>query len=80
MKHESWRPVCLPFWIAWVPDNSSLSQHYHWKQERMGQVQVFLTSHRAEILNYGKVAGAKLAAPVQKIWWLILIPILSLSF
>lgn len=59
---------------------AELGKHYHWKQARTEQAHVFLTSHRAEILNYGKVAGAKLAAPVQKIWWLILIPILSLFF
>lgn len=57
-----------------------VGKHFHWGESRVKQVQLFLTDHRDEILNYGKALGAKLAEPAQKIWWLILIPILSLFF
>lgn len=59
---------------------AQLGQHYHWDQTRVNTVQGFLISHRADFLAYGKVAGAQVAAPAAKIWWLILIPILSLFF
>lgn len=59
---------------------SQLGQHYHWADSRVGQIQGFITDHREDILDYGKSAGAKLAAPAKHIWWLILIPILSLFF
>ncbi len=59
---------------------AELGQHYHWADSRVEQIQKFLMDHRADILAYGKAAGAKLAAPAQHIWWLILIPILSLFF
>lgn len=48
--------------------------------ERQAQVQDFFMDHRDELVGYIKVLGAKLAAPAQHIWWLILIPILSLFF
>ena len=50
---------------------TQFGQEHHWNASRIRQIQGFLTSHRT---------GAKLAAPAQKIWWLILIPILSLFF
>ncbi len=59
---------------------AQLGQHYHWANSRVEQIQKFLMDHRTDILNYGKAAGAKLAEPAQHIWWLILIPILSLFF
>ena len=59
---------------------AQLGQHYHWNGERQFQVQQLLQEHRADILNYAKTAATHLAAPAQHIWWLILIPILSLFF
>ena len=47
---------------------------------RQTQVQEFFMSHRDQLIGYVKVLGAKVATPVQHIWWLILIPILSLFF
>ena len=55
-------------------------QAHHLKPAVTQQIQGFLVSHRTEILGYGKVIGSKLAEPAQHIWWLILIPILSLFF
>ena len=57
-----------------------VGKRFHLGDSRMQQIQIFLKDHRDQILDYGKAAGAKLAAPAQKIWWLILIPILSLFF
>ncbi len=57
-----------------------LSQKHGWGAERTEQIQSFFTSHRDDLLGYGKSLAAKLANPVQHIWWLILIPILSLFF
>ncbi len=59
---------------------TQFGQEHHWNASRIHQIQAFLTSHRAGFLDYGKAVGAKLAEPAQKIWWLILIPILSLFF
>lgn len=59
---------------------TQFGQDHHWNASRIHQIQEFLTSHRAAFLDYGKALGAKLAEPAQKIWWLILIPILSLFF
>ncbi len=55
--------------------------HNHgWSYVRTQQVQKFFMEHRDELLHYAQVAGAKLEAPVTHIWWLVLIPILSLFF
>ncbi len=59
---------------------AQLGQHYHWNGAREDQVQHLLQDHRSDILNYSKAVAARLASPVQHIWWLILIPILSLFF
>ena len=59
---------------------TQFGQAHHWNESRIHQIQTFLVSHRTNLLDYGKAVGAKLAAPAQKIWWLILIPILSLFF
>lgn len=59
---------------------AQFGQAHHWNSARVRQIQDFLMSHRTNLLGYGKELGAKLAQPVQKIWWLILIPILSLFF
>ena len=59
---------------------TQFGQHHHWESSRVDQVQGFIAEHRSDFLNYGKRLGASLAAPAQHIWWLILIPILSLFF
>jgi len=51
-----------------------------WSSDRVAQIQSVFLSHRAEILGYGQAAAASLAEPAAHIWWLILIPILSLFF
>lgn len=53
---------------------------HHIKPALIEQMQGFMVAHRDQILGYGKVIGSKLAEPAQHIWWLILIPILSLFF
>jgi predicted PurR-regulated permease PerM len=53
---------------------------HHWNWLRAEQVQEFLASHRTQIMGYASVIGERLASPVQHIWWLVLIPILSLFF
>lgn len=58
----------------------SFGQKHHWTTERVEQAQTFLTTHREDILGYGKSFAAKLASPAAHAWWLILIPILSLFF
>jgi predicted PurR-regulated permease PerM len=59
---------------------AALGQHFHWGQGLIQQVQLFLIRHRDDILQYGKTAGAKVAKPIQKLWWLVIIPILSVFF
>ncbi len=58
----------------------SFGKAHHLRPAVVNQIQTFLVSHRDTILSYGKVIGSKIAEPVQHIWWLILIPILSLFF
>ncbi|RRA48343.1 AI-2E family transporter [Acidipila sp. EB88] len=55
-------------------------QAHHLRPAVVNQIQGFLVSHRTDILGYGKVIGSKIAEPAQHIWWLILIPILSIFF
>ena len=55
-------------------------QAHHLKPTVVAQAQGFLTSHREDILGYGKTLGSRIAEPFTHIWWLILIPILSLFF
>jgi predicted PurR-regulated permease PerM len=59
---------------------AALGQHFHWGQGLIQQAQLFLSNHRDDILQYGKTAGARLAKPIQKLWWLIIIPILTVFF
>jgi predicted PurR-regulated permease PerM len=55
-------------------------QAHHLRPAVIDQIQSFLVSHRLEILSYGRDIGSKLADPAKHIWWLVLIPILSLFF
>jgi len=57
-----------------------IGQTHGWSQQREAQIQSFFVAHRNDILNYAKSIGESLAEPAQHIWWLILIPILSLFF
>ncbi len=59
---------------------SSFGQKHHWPTDRVDQAQRFLVAHRDDIMGYGKSFASKLASPASHIWWLILIPILSLFF
>ena len=58
----------------------TFGQKHGWSADRIGQAQGFLVDHKEDILGYGKAFASKLAAPVSHIWWLILIPILTLFF
>ena len=57
---------------------SQVGEKHGWSQARQAQIQNFFVSHKDDILGYGRVIGQKLAAPAQHIWWLVLIPILSI--
>ncbi len=59
---------------------SQVGEEHGWSQARQAQIQNFLISHKDTILRYGQVIGQKLEQPVQHIWWLVLIPILSIFF
>ena len=58
----------------------SFGQHHGWNRERVDQVQALLVDHKDQILGYGRTLAGKLATPATHIWWLILIPILTLFF
>lgn len=53
---------------------------HHIRLAVINQIQGFLVAHRTELLGYGRSLAAKLASPAQRIWWLVLIPILSVFF
>ena len=57
-----------------------IGQTHGWSQQREVQIQSLVVAHRNDILNYARTIGESLAEPAQHIWWLILIPILSLFF
>lgn len=59
---------------------SQVGQKHGWSEAREAQIQSFFVIHRGDLLGYGKLLAAKLAEPAKHIWWLILIPILSLFF
>ena len=53
---------------------------HHIKPDVVKQMQSFVMSHRTDILAYGREFAASLAQPAQHVWWLVLIPILSIFF
>jgi predicted PurR-regulated permease PerM len=55
-------------------------QKFHWSAELIGQIQAFLSDHRDDIEEFGKTIAASFAKPASHIWWLILIPILTMFF
>ena len=57
-----------------------VGSHHGWNSQRIAQLQTLFMSHRTEILGYGQSAARSIAEPAAHIWWLILIPILSLFF
>ncbi len=59
---------------------TDFGQAHHLKPEVIHQVRGFVESHRAEILSYGSTIARSIAQPAQHIWWLLLIPILSVFF
>jgi predicted PurR-regulated permease PerM len=73
----------LPSLLAKISSGELVSQvgtSHGWTQNRQAQIQGFFVDHKDDLLGYTKVIGAKLASPASHIWWLILIPILSLFF
>ena len=44
------------------------------------QLQDFFVAHRAQILGYGEDLAQRLEKPLSRLWWLILVPILSVFF
>ncbi len=73
----------LPSLIARMSSGQLVAQvgtNHGWTQTRQIQIQQFFVSHKDQFLGYTSVLGSKLAAPASHLWWLILIPILSLFF
>jgi predicted PurR-regulated permease PerM len=59
---------------------SQVGQKHGWSEARQAQIQNFLRSHKGDVLGFGRAIGQKLAEPAQHIWWVIIIPILSIFF
>jgi predicted PurR-regulated permease PerM len=57
-----------------------VGQNHGWSEARQAQIQQFFIAHKDDVLGYGRVIGQKVAEPARHIWWLILIPILSIFF
>ena len=73
----------LPSLIARMSSGQLVEQvgtSHGWTDARQAQIQGFFVSHKDQLLGYTSVLGEKLAAPASHLWWLILIPILSLFF
>jgi predicted PurR-regulated permease PerM len=58
----------------------ALAHNEGWDQAAQHHIQQFFMNHRNEILNYTEDIIGQLRAPLYHIWWLILIPILSIFF
>jgi predicted PurR-regulated permease PerM len=59
---------------------SQVGQRHGWSEARQAQIQNLLISHKDDILEFARNIGQKLAQPARHIWWLVLIPILSIFF
>jgi predicted PurR-regulated permease PerM len=59
---------------------SQVGQKHGWSEATQAQIQTFFRAHKSVILGFGAAIGQKLAVPAQHIWWVILIPILSIFF
>ena len=51
-----------------------------WTPAHQQQIQSFFIAHKDDLPGYASAIAAKLSEPLSHIWWLILIPILSLFF
>jgi len=58
----------------------SVGQNHGWTHDRAFQFQSFFMNHRDAIVAYGENLASNLEAPLSHVWWLILIPILSVFF
>ena len=58
----------------------AVGQNHNWGRAREQQIQSFFMTHRTQILGYGEGLASRLEAPLSHLWWLILIPILSVFF
>ena len=73
----------LPSLLTKLSSGQLVSEYGHnhgWTLARQQQIQGMFISHRDDLPGYARVIGGKLASPISHIWWLILIPILSLFF
>ncbi len=59
---------------------ANFGRDHGWQHARIQQIQGFLMKHRDDGVHFAQVIGGKLETPISHLWWLILIPILSLFF
>lgn len=57
-----------------------MGQSRGWTHERAVATQQIFMSHREAIMSYGASLAARMEEPLMHIWWIILIPILSVFF
>ncbi len=58
----------------------SIIKNQGWTQQRAMQIQQVFMDHRAEIFAYIGGLAEQMRAPLTHIWWIVLIPILSVFF
>lgn len=59
---------------------SQIGRSRGWDRERQMQIQDFFVAHRDQILAYGESLAQRLERPLSHLWWIILVPILSIFF
>ncbi len=59
---------------------SQLGHAHGLDPSRQVQLQDFFVAHRSQILSYGEDLAQRLEKPLSHLWWLILVPILSIFF
>jgi|SRR5579875_634478 len=58
----------------------NMGQSQGWTHERAMQIQQVFMGHREAILAYGENLAAQMEEPLMHVWWIVLIPILSVFF
>ena len=59
---------------------TSFGQQHGWTSSRINMIQSTFMGHRADLIHFAQAVGTRLETPISHLWWLILIPILSLFF
>jgi AI-2E family transporter len=61
-------------------DRLAIGNRYGWSYDTQLKIEQFIASHQAEILAWSGQAGTAVAMMLQKLIWIVLVPILAIFF